>query len=329
MRSTPFSPGLTSSTLFLTEIGSNPNDPICFPVLYTHTTESCFSASIFLSTSPPLLQQPAKQPKDAEQKSRFIRLVRDAKKAPAALEAAIVRFTPTDRGKKGPTVDLVAAVHVAEKSYYRQLNREFGGYDAVLYELVAPKGAKVSKGGRSDSAVSMLQNGMKNMLELEFQLEQIDYSRKNMVHADMSPEEFARSMRRRGESVLSMFLRMLGYAIARQNGKSGSASDVQLLMALFDKNRAMALKRVMAEQFEDMEGMLIGLDGPDGSTIISERNKVALKVLRKQLAAGKKKVAIFYGAGHMPDLQRRLRDEFGLTPVDTRWLVAWNLKSKP
>ena len=222
----------------------------------------------------------------------------------------------------------MAAVHIAEKSYYELLNREFRRYDVVLYELVAPKGVRVPKGGGSSTSfVSMLQNGMKEILELEFQLQQIDYTRKNMIHADMSPEQFAESMKRKGESLFSMFLRMLGYAIAKQ-GQDGGASDMQLLMALFDKNRALALKRVMAEQFQDMEGTLIALDGPDGSTIISERNKVAIGVLRKQIAAGKRKIAIFYGAGHMPDLQQRLGEDFGLVPISTRWVVAWNLKSR-
>lgn len=274
-------------------------------------------------------QQPDDRPRRAKKSSQFLRLARDAKKTPTALEAAIVRCVPLDRGKKGPTVDLIAAVHVAEKSYYQRLNREFRKYDAVLYELVAPQGTKIPKGGAGSSPVSMLQNVMKNILELQFQLKEIDYTRKNMVHADMSPEQFARSMRERDESFFKMFLRMLGYAIAKQSQGSGKSSDAQLLMALFDKNRALALKRVMAEQFEDMEGSFLALDGPDGSTIISERNKVALKVLRKQIAAGKRKIAVFYGAGHMADFQKRLRDDFGLAPISTRWLVAWNLKSKP
>ncbi|NQU25293.1 MAG: hypothetical protein HQ567_28750 [Candidatus Nealsonbacteria bacterium] len=266
--------------------------------------------------------------KKAEQKPSFLRLARIGEKAPTALEVAIVRLRPTDKSKKGPVVDLIGAVHVAEQSYYRQLNKEFEKYDVVLYELVAPEGTRVPKGGGggSGSPVSALQGGMKNMLELSFQLEEIDYTRKNMVHADMSPEQFSEKMRERGESVLSMFLRMMGYALAKQNKAGGGSSDMQLLMALFDKNRALALKRVMAEQMEDMEGMLSGLEGPDGSTIISERNKVALEVLRKQIAAGKQKIAIFYGAGHMLDFQKRLADQFGMAPVNTRWLVAWNLK---
>jgi hypothetical protein len=260
-----------------------------------------------------------------EEKGRFLRVVRDQDQTPKALETAIVRCVPVGRGKKGPTVDLVAAVHVAEKSYYQQLNREFAGYDVVLYELVAPEGTKVPQGGGGGgSPVSFLQRAMKNLLELEFQLDEIDYRRKNMVHADMSPEQFSKSMSDRGESMVAMFLRMMGYAIARQQG-SDKATDGQLLLALFDKNRALALKRLMAEEFEDMEGSLTAIDGPEGSTLISERNKVALKVLGEQLGAGKRKIAIFYGAGHMSDFQSRLREQFHLRPVSTRWLVAWKL----
>jgi len=260
--------------------------------------------------------------------TRFLRLLRDEHREPLALQAAIVRHVSRDRDEASPDVDLISAVHVAEKSYYRRLNKEFADYDVVLYELVAPKGTRIQKTrGQSRSAVSMLQRGIKTMLELEFQLEQIDYTAPNMVHADMSPAEFAESMQRKGETVLGTFLRMLGYAMARQQA-SGSASDAQLLFALFDKNRALALKRILAEQFQEMEGSLLAIEGEDGSTLISERNKVALKVLREEIDAGKTRIAIFYGAGHMSDFQKRLASDFDLVPAGTRWIDAWNLRSK-
>ena len=72
----------------------------------------------------------AKKPADEKPSARkkankaFLRLVRDKKKGPVALEAAIVRYVSQD-GEKKTTVDLVSAVHVAEKSYYDQLNGEF------------------------------------------------------------------------------------------------------------------------------------------------------------------------------------------------------------
>jgi len=288
-----------------------------------------FLALVAVLTAPALAQQSGTKKEEAKKETRqFLRITRDAKQVPQALEVAIVRCRPTGAGDRGPTVDLISAVHVADKAYYKQLNREFGNYDAVLYELVAPKDTKVPKGGTGSSGnpVSLMQKLMKDVLELEFQLDEIDYTRDNMVHADMSPEQFAESMKSRGESVFTIFLRMMGYAIARQNQKSGTSSDLALLAALFDKNRALALKKVMAEQFEDMEGMLTAMEGPEGSTLISERNKVALEVLRKQLSAKKRKLAIFYGGGHMPDMLKRLQKDFGLEPVSTRWLVAWKLE---
>ncbi|MGD0384447.1 MAG: hypothetical protein ABSA77_13080 [Thermoguttaceae bacterium] len=284
------------------------------------------------SISPPAGEEPQVN-KDKENSSRFIRLSRDEKKQPLALESAIVRYVPKDRSKKAPIVDLVTAVHIGEKSYYQQLNREFEGYDAVLYELIAPEGTRIPKGGGagSGSFISMIQKAMKDVLELDFQLQLIDYTRPNLLHADMSPDQFAQSMNKRGESMFSMFIRMMISAMNQQDPQQTAGSDLRLLMAIFDKNRAMALKRVMAEQFQSMDGMLSAVEGADGSTLISERNKVALDVLRTQIAEGKKKLAIFYGGGHMPDFDKRLRDQFGLVPVSTRWLTAWNLKteSKP
>jgi hypothetical protein len=116
----------------------------------------------------------------------------------------------------------------------------------------------------------------------------------------------------------------MGHALADQ--KDYTAADMRFVMALFDKNRAMALKRVLAEDFLDLEGSIQAIEGPKGSAIVADRNRAALKVLRKQIDAGKKKIAIFYGAGHMADFQQHLRDQFGLVPISTRWLVAWDLK---
>ncbi len=259
-------------------------------------------------------------------KMQFLRLVRDAKRNLVSMETAIVTYAPRDCSRNHPTVDLVSAVHIGEKAYYRELNRRFAEYDVVLYELVAPEGTRIAPGGKDvgKHPVSMLQSFMTDVLELEFQLRAIDYTKSNLVHADLSPEQFAEAMRKRGESFWSLFLRMWGYAMSRQ--ADAAESDAALLLALFSKNRALALKRAFAEQFEQFGGSLTAIEGPNGSALIADRNKKALEVLRKQIDAGKKKIAIFYGAGHMDDFDKHLREDFGLTPVETRWLLAWDLK---
>ena len=69
---------------------------------------------------------------------------------------------------------------------------------------------------------------------------------------------------------------------------------------------------------------MTGVEGEHGTVIIAERNKIALSVLEKQIAAGKKKLAIFYGSAHLPDMQKRLL-AMGFTRVNHEWITAWNL----
>jgi hypothetical protein len=180
---------------------------------------------------------------------KWVRLVRGKGKTPLAMQTAVVRYVPAedreddnDAGDYRRYIDLVGAVHVADHGYYAKLNRRFKQYDAVLYELVAPEGTAVPLGrGTSNShPLGALQNGMKNMLELEHQLEQIDYTRPNFVHADLSPEEFLDSMENRDEGFVQMYFKILGASLAHQSQQSadGVSPDVEIMQALFAEDRA-------------------------------------------------------------------------------------------
>jgi hypothetical protein len=83
----------------------------------------------------------------------------------------------------------------------------------------------------------------------------------------------------------------------------------------------------MAEQFTDMDVLTAAFGGENGSTLITDRNAAALDVLRDQIARGRRRIAIFYGAAHMDDFDGRLRDDFGLQPGETIWLEAWDLRA--
>jgi hypothetical protein len=262
-------------------------------------------------------------PAVAEQ-SQFLRVVRDKSGTPTAMQTAVVRYT----GKDGVTVDLIGAVHVGEKSYYAALNELFTEYEAMLYELVAPKGTKIPKGGggRSGHPVGLLQHGMSDALGLVHQMNEVDYTKKNFVHADMTPDEFAESMAKRGESWLGMAFRAMGQSIAAQgNAAGGIGSEFEMLAAMFDSHPEVKLKRAFANQFQNMEDLVDAFGDEEGSTIITERNKKALEVLKKQLGKGKKHIAIFYGAAHLPDMHQRLLTEFGLKLATTTWLTAWDM----
>jgi hypothetical protein len=254
---------------------------------------------------------------------RFIRLQRDEQGEVVALQTAVMRL---GRDADASVVDLIGAVHVGEKAYYESLNRRFREYDAVLYELVAPEDVRPQPGRRSAHPVSLMQVGMKNLLGLHFQLDCVDYAAENLVHADLSPEEFAASMTERGESLGQMFFRMMGQSLALQAKDPTGTSDARLLAAFFSPERGSQLKRIMAEQFEDSLAVPSVLDGPEGSTLITVRNRRAVDVLAKQLAAGKKTIGIFYGAAHLPDLEAQLKDRLQLLPQQTSWLTAWSME---
>ncbi len=272
--------------------------------------------------------KPAKE-KDDKAKDIYLRVLRDDKGEPTALQTSIIRYVPTDEAKAGLTVDLVGAVHIADQEYYDELNKTFEQYESLLFELVAPEGTKIPKGGAREGGgnpVSGLQRGMQSMLDLEFQLDQIDYTKSNFVHADMSPDEFAKSMKDRKESMFTMILKMMGQGAAMQAKNPGGSSDVDLLFALFAKDRPYRLKKAMATQFENMEGQMAVFEGEKGSTIITERNKKALEVLKTEIDGGKKKLGIFYGAGHLADMHKRLLADFGLKKDSERWITAWSIE---
>jgi hypothetical protein len=261
----------------------------------------------------------------------FLRIRRDAQKKPLALETAIVHYVSREPGKKPFSVDLIAAVHIADNGYYRQIDKEFKNYDAVLYEMVAPPGAKITKDNakKPQSMISMLQRGMKNLLDLDFQLDAVDYAAPNLVHADMSPKQFSQAMADRNESPWTYFMRLMKYAMSKEAADTRPEDDAQMFLGLFSKNRAVVLKQIMAEQFVDMGGTITALEGPKGSALLTDRNRVALEVLQREIDKGKKKIAVFYGGAHMPDFDKHLRADFGLRPEKTRWLPAWDLQMKP
>jgi hypothetical protein len=248
------------------------------------------------------------------------------------MQSAIVRYAASAQSSPSGqpvTVDLVGAVHIGDAGYYRELNRRFDEYDAVLYELVAAEGTKVPRGRGTSNAhpLGAMQNGMKAMLALEHQLEQVDYTKRNFVHADMSPEKFLQAMKDRNEDFLQMYLRLLGQTLAHQSdlAAKGESPDFEVIAALLAQDRPRRLKAVLAKQLAETETLLVSFGGEEGSVLITERNKIALGVLKEQLSAGKKRVAIFYGAGHLPDMDQRLRRDFGLQPIAITWLTAWDL----
>jgi hypothetical protein len=276
---------------------------------------------------------PADGVKGSDLGQDWVRLQRDANGEAIGMQTAIVRYTSAAKKGAAPVeVDLIGAVHIADVQYYKQLNDRFKQYDVLLYELVAPEGTVVERGRGTSNAhpLGAMQNLFKDVLELDHQLELIDYTKPNFVHADMSPDDFQKAMRDRNDSFLQMYFRLVGQAMAHQSelAAKGESSDFELIAALFSDERPRKLKIVLGKQLSEMESLMVSFGGEDGSVIITDRNKKALDVLKQQIAKGRKKIGIFYGAGHLGDMDKRLRKDFSLQPKTITWLTAWDRKPK-
>lgn len=264
---------------------------------------------------------------DTEKKSKFL-VFEDLGKERGALKTSIVTY----RDKAGVEVSLVSAVHVGDKKYYDQLKEDFSRYDALLYEMIKPKGVNPSERGKGGggSIISFFQRGMKTALGLEFQLDGIDYSKANFVHADMDPETFFRLQKKKGEGIIQLMLKSMQAEMKRQEkGKTRAPNMLDLIRAFASKDSARSLKYLFARQMEGMEDIMAGFEGDGESVIVGERNKVCIEVLKKEIKAGKKKLGIFYGAAHMPDMEERLVKELGFSQHGgVKWLTAWDIREK-
>ena len=295
---------------------------------------TCSLVAVHSATGWAQVTAEAEAPVVAEKEpSKFLRIRKDASGQELAMQTSIARYRP-DQGDV--IVDLIGAVHIGEADYYQRLNKQFDLYDVVLYELVAPQGTRVPAGGKKKSTgspldlISWMQGQAKTTLGLESQLEKVDYQKPHFVHADLSPTEMGEKMAERGDNALTVGLSAFAEMIRKQNKMAQSAGENGIaqvttadLMGMLDN--PLELKKMMAQQFETSGVMEEGLGDTLNQLLVADRNEAAMKVLQRQIVSGKKKIAIFYGAAHMPDFEKRMASDLGLRPVRHVWIDAWDL----
>jgi hypothetical protein len=253
--------------------------------------------------------------------TEFARIDTGEEKAPRALQLGVVTYAAA-----GLSVDLVGAVHVGDPAYYAELNELFAEYDSVLFELVAHTGSDIpSQVSQRRGLLSTAQIALTKLLDLSFQLDEIDYGAANFVHADLSPDELRESMASRDESLYVYFWRIFFATVDEYAKDPLGLKDLGLLSSMIESGQGASLKVLMAYEMTDMSAVRDILGDDSDSAIVGARNQRAIDVLRRQIDLGDRRIGIFYGVAHMPDLEQRLVDEFGLEYEKTRWVDAWRL----
>lgn len=268
----------------------------------------------------------------------FIRV--DETETATHLQTAVVRFTKGD-----VSVELVGAIHIADKKYYEALNQRFEGYDALLFEGIggdkpaaAPAAAEepeeapaeeapaeegpapkkpAKKKEKLDGLHGAYESGAK-WLGLAYQMKVIDYRKPNFVHADLTMAEFTALQKERGETLLGFVLKS-GLKKTDKPVKEPSTLKLLVSMVRGDKD---GLKRELVHTLGAGDDQVAALAGDN--VIIGDRNAKCLEVLDREVLAGRKKLGIFYGAAHFPDMEKRLV-EGGWTKTGIEWMTAWEI----
>ena len=266
----------------------------------------------------------------AQESSLFIRFVPGASDWNGELQTSIVSFS----NSLGTKLDLVSAVHLGDKEYYEQLNEEFRNKDIVLYELVAETGQRplLNSKQTGSSPISFIQKALGNFLKLSFQLEQIDYSPRNFTHADLNPSQLEKAMEVKDQNLFSTLLTLA--AVQSVNGeRSGASKDtnnpldfMSLLNALTSGDHINSLKYLFGEELGKADGFRVTQEFENQIPILGDRNRAVINRLAEAIGdSPNQSIAIFYGAAHMPGIERAITGELGFQRKSQRWLPAWRI----
>lgn len=269
---------------------------------------------------------PATQP-ETNPMARFARVLRDADGS-----GTFQTSTASYRNASGVTVDLVGAVHVGKRGYYKDLNREFAKYQTVLYELIVwDKDEKPTKPTNAPPPPASfwdksMQRHLAEWLDLDEQLDWIDYTPAHFVHADVDEkglDELHEQEDGRGADAMG---KIFGEGIAqglRANFHPPPIGPMDLIDVMRVGPDQLSRRRALVAKVMSSDLSAFG----DDAVIVGRRNRVAMDKLNEILATKptSKQIAVFYGAAHLPGMEKILIDELGFTPVDSppRWRDAW------
>jgi hypothetical protein len=269
--------------------------------------------------------KPATQP--TTQPSEFVRFVEDGHGG-GQLQVAMAHFVDDVRGVH---VDLLSAIHVADASFFEQLNRRFDQYDVVLYEMITDgtPHAHIDRDGVPASHQRLMRE-----LGLQSQLQAIDYSRSNFAHADLSWPQIARLERlKEGEEPTVVAKLMINLARGLCKTPEQRQTELAVTEDLIASTKAPPAERSRLWRRAIARGMVAdtrarfgrGTVSAEDTILITARDDRAMSVLDSEVSAGSKYIAILFGAGHMPDFERRFMTDRGLRSEGKEWLTVWTV----
>jgi hypothetical protein len=266
----------------------------------------------------------------------YLRIARPATNI-TELQVAVRQFVPRDPSK--PVVWLAGVSHVGETNYYQSLQKMLNAQDLVLFEGVTDRASRAAgrkSFDRAEEDLGSMQDIMAESLGLAFQLNSIDYERPNFQNSDLTIEQLGQLIAKEGPpGKPSKTAQEFEKLMEMMQGDSLVAALIGAGMKLIGsspKLQAM-MKLMMIEVLGRFEGDMSQFQGlpPEWQRLVEilirARNDAVIKDLQAELVkpAPPKTVAIFYGAAHMEDLERRLTRELNYRPGREEWFSAFSV----
>lgn len=188
------------------------------------------------------------------------------------------------------------------------------------------------EGGAQDEGLRDIQTTLADVLGLDFQLNALDYDRDHFTNSDMSMSDLEKTMGSGGEADADADVNEV---MGILNGDASMGAMVKGALGILTANPKMrALAKVML--IETMGGLKGDLSqirslGPSMAklmkVLIEDRNRIVMNDLKAVLARPKRpsSVSLFYGAGHMDNMERALVGELGYKAADEVWLPAFSV----
>lgn len=249
------------------------------------------------------------------------------------LEVGMKRFVP--EGRPGPVVWLVGVTHIGESNYFAALQRHLDTQALVLFEGVreGPDAPRSGPDAAPKADEESLQLSLAESLGLSFQLKALNYRRPHFRNSDLSWPEL-QGLMTAGLSPAEARQSAAQLAVVAELLDSRSLLGAVLNFAvrlLGTSPKLQALARLAVIEITGrLEGDLSEAPGlpPElrrlMQVLIQARNSAVLKDLQTELRKQppSASIAVLYGAGHMPDLEARLKTELKYREAEIRWLPA-------
>ena len=269
------------------------------------------------------------------------------------LQIAIRKFVPEHH--RGPAIWLVGTAHIAESNYYHTVQDYLDARTVVLYEginadahkrhleksgVVKTNAVPEAEAHGTNEGFSM-QSALAQSLGLVFQLDAIDYDRTNFVNSDLSVLQIERLMigdsnavpvaagePGRSSPTFDALLQVM-------DGSSFLGGLLKLGVKFIGANPSLqALTRLMfIDAIGNIKGDFSEMRGlpPDMQhllkVLIEARNQNVVDDLKAEikLVPHSGSIAVFYGTGHMDNMEKSITRQLHYRPDGDIWLTAFSV----